>query len=405
MKKYNLAILETHPVPYRVPLYKRLSKSNNINLKLLFESDVSLKKSYFELYNKEIDWGLDLNGLNYKILKNYHPKKNSVLPNGLFNPGIIKELFKENYDAIIIYSHSSLTNKMALFAAKFLGIPIIFRDEIDFLKEPSGFKRLFRRGFFHILFRMCDAFLYSYSLNSEFYKKFGASEEQLFFHPCAVDNEFLQEERERLAKKRKITKKELKIPEKNKVILFTGRIIELKRPFDILYAYEKLPDKIKNNTSLLFVGEGIQKKELQEYTKKKNIKDVHFIGFKKPSELPLYYSIGDLFVIASKEDRSPKTMNEAMNFKMPIICTKNRVPTAEDMIINGRNGFFYEMGDTDELCKKIKKILSRKELRKEMGKEALKTVERWNFDKDVDATKRSLDYIHKNKIKKEKVEK
>lgn len=392
--KYKLAIFELHPVHYRIPIYKKLSKHKNIDLTVYFKSDFGLKKDYNKLFNKKISWGFDLKGINYKILEDYSLRKNTVQPKSPLNRRIFNELSKEGYDAIIVYTYATLTNKFVFLASKLTKTPIIFRDEIDFLKEPTGIKKFIRRIFFHILFRMCDSFLYSYPLNAEFYKHFGVKEEQLFFHPCAVDNGFLQKERRRLKNQKNKIKKELGIPKKNKIINFTGRIIQIKRPLDIIKAYERLPEKTKNKTSIIFIGEGNKKEEIKNYVKNKNLKNVLFLGFKKPKELPKYYSISDLFIVASEEDRSPKAMNEAMNFELPIITT-DKVATARDMIIHGKNGYHYNLGDVNTLSKYMQGLLTNEKLRRKMGKEALKKVNKWSFDKDIEAIIKALEYVRR----------
>ncbi len=396
-KKHKLAILDIYPVHYRIPIYKKLARHPEIELTVYFCSGSSLKKSYNELYNKRIDWGLSLEGINYYVLKNYYPfKKKPHPPRGLINPGILNEIKKNNYDAFLIYGYSAFTNKLVLFSSSLLNTRVIFRDEIDFLKQSRGFKGSLKNMIYNMLWKIPDAFLYSYSLNADFYKHYGVKKEQLFFHPCAVDNEYFQKEAKKMRGKKNEIKKNLGIPKDNKVINFTGRIIDIKRPFDIIYAYEKLQKKIKNKTSIIFIGEGDKKKELEEYVKKKRLSNIKFFGFKKPSEISKYYFISDLFIVSSEEDRSPKAMNEAMNFSIPIITT-DRVATARDMINPGKNGFIYNLGDIDKLTEYIEMILESRSKEKELGEEALKTVLNWNFDRDIQGIIDAIKYVKKNK--------
>ena len=69
MKKIRIAYLATHPIQYQAPLFKEISKSPCIDLKVLFFSDFS-SKSYNDVeFGKNIKWDIPLfDGYKYKYL-------------------------------------------------------------------------------------------------------------------------------------------------------------------------------------------------------------------------------------------------------------------------------------------------------------------------------------------------
>lgn len=384
---YKLFILDSHPVPYRIPIYKKLSKNNKINLMVYFCNNNSLKKRYNKAFGTTIIW-LKKNELsfNHKFLNLFY-----CLSEKYF--GIIKELIKNRPDAILIYGYQSTTHRIALLTAKLIGIPIIFRDEIDFIDHSSPVSKKIKNIILPILFNLPSAFLYSYTRSKEFYLSRGVSKEKLFFHPCAVDNDLFQKQSQQSTpSKIKQYKKQYDIPQNTKVISYIGRLTKRKRPIDTLSAYNKLKDKEKY--SLVFVGGGEQKEEILKFKKEHNLKNVFVIDFIENKKLYKIYSMSSLFIIPSDYDPSPKVMNEAMNFSLPIIASKN-VGTSQDLIRSGKNGFIFEVGDIKNLSKKIGEILSNSKLGKKMGMESLKIVSQWNFEKDVNVTIKALDYIYK----------
>jgi len=272
--------------------------------------------------------------------------------------------------------------------------PIIFRGETDLLKEEPILNKIIKKTLIKILFKKINAFLYSYSKNKEFYKYYGVPERKLFFHPCAVDNEFFQKKAEELKRDRIKNRRKLKIPEDALVILFVAKLIPRKRPMDLIKAYELLQNK---KVYLVFVGDGPEREKIKNYIKKKKLKNILLVGFKNQSELPIYYVMADIFVLPSEYDPSPKVMNESMNFGLPVITT-NKVGTAYDLIKNGENGFIYQVGDIKKLLDCLSRLIKNPELTKKMGKKSLEIVSKWNFDKDVDGIIKSL-----NKIKNEKL--
>jgi glycosyltransferase involved in cell wall biosynthesis len=241
---------------------------------------------------------------------------------------------------------------------------------------------------------MPSAFLYSYTRSKDFYLAQRVPKEKLFFHPCAVNNEYFQTQAKKGKKEKNKIRDKLNIPKKSKVILYVGRIDSRKRTLDIVEAYNKLEDK--KEIYLVYVGNGPEEKEISKFAKKNNLKNVKLYGAINRNELYKFYSIADMFVIPSDYDPSPKVMNEAMNFSLPIITSYN-VGTSQDLIKEGINGFILEVGDVKVLSEKMEKILKDNSLRKSMGKESLKIVSKWNFDEDVKATIKALNYIHNKK--------
>ena len=387
MEKIKLFVLENQPVVYRIPLHRKLCKNKNLDTTVFFCSDNSLKIENHEDFGK-VRWGLDLEGIKYKFLKNYFPIKRNP-PKNFWNFSIVKELIKNRPDAILIYGYKNLTSRLAMIAAKIFNIPIIFRDEIDFIDYSSILSKKIKKFVLPLIFKMPSAFLYSYSRSKEFYLSNKVSDKKLFFHPCAVDNELFQKQAKDYS--REDLRKEIGLLKNSKSILYVGRLDQRKRVLDILKAYENL--KIKEK-SLIYVGGGSQKEEIDKYVGENNLKGVKIIPFIQTSNLYKYYLSADLFVIPSDYDPSPKSMNEAMNFSLPIITSKN-VGTSKDLVKEGKNGYLVNVGDVEELSNKMQKILSNKKLNDQMGKESLKIVSKWNFEEDVEATIKALRFILK----------
>jgi GxxExxY protein len=88
------------------------------------------------------------------------------------------------------------------------------------------------------LFKKINIFFYIGEENKEFLKFYGADESKMVFTPYAIDNDFFREEYKKLKDKKDELRKELNIPPNAIVILFVGKLIEKKRPMDLLKAYE-----------------------------------------------------------------------------------------------------------------------------------------------------------------------
>lgn len=382
MYGYKIAFLISHPIQYYAPLFKKLSEHPRVNLTV-----------YFCLRAGSEKWDIPLlEGYKHVFLKNYSLKPAPTFF-GQINPGIIRELKKNKYDAVIVHGYTACTNWLAFFGAWRTKTPIIIKGEAVFSNGVPWWKKLVKKIFLGYMLKRVQAALYAYKANKDFFRLYSVPEEKLFFYPCAVDNEFFQRRSKELKDTEELMKREVGLKHTDwPVVLFVGKCIARKRVIDLLRAAIKLKNRIDIN--LLIVGDGPEKAALAHFVKENNLENVHFTGFKNQSELPAYYRIADVFVLPSAFDPSPKAMNEAMNFSLPVVAT-NGVKTAPDMIVENNAGFVYPVGDVEALSSCIEKIIKDNALREKLGRNALRAVGEWNFSRDVEGIIEAVDYVHK----------
>ena len=374
----KLAFLISHPIQYYSPLFRELSKK--IDLTVLYCSDESITDMKDKGFNKKIKWDIDLlRGYKYKFLKNNSPIKSIFKPPfGLINLEIKKEI--KDYDAIIIHGWHYITHRLAIRYAQKYKIPYFIHSENPLNQEllKPKWKRMIKHLTLSKLFKNAAGCLAIGTENKRFYKYFGVKDNKIFFMPYAVDNKRF--------KKTKTWPKEL--PKNKKIILFSGKLIEKKRPFDLLKAYEMVKDKDK---SLVFLGDGKLRKRLEKYVKDNKIKDVYFLGFKNQSKLPKYYSAADIFVLPSGLGETwGLVVNEAMNFSLPIIVS-DVIGCSKDLVKD--NGFIFEKGNINQLTSYLDKLLNNKSLREKMGKNSLKIIKNWSYKEDIEGILKAINTI------------
>ncbi len=388
---FYLAILDSHPVVYKTPLYRILSK--RVNLSVLYCDDFGASR-YRDADFGVLKWDVDLlNGYNYRILKNFSPRPSPYSFWGVLNPGIIAELTRKRWDAILINGYTRASDWLGLLTAWMNRIPVIFRGEADLRKPTPATRRMAKRILLPFLFRRCDAILYSCESNAAFFKHYSVPDEKLFFAPCAVDNDYFREIARRLVPQKARLRGQMGIPEEAVVALYVGRLTQRKRVLDILKAFGKVN---LDNTWLILVGEGPERQVLIEYIYRYNVGRVILPGFKNQSEIGRFYAMADLLIVASEYDPSPKVINEAMNFGLPIIAS-DRVGTAGDLVRNGENGFVYQVGDIDALAEYMRRLCADSDLRRRMGARSLEIVSEWNLDKQAEAVLAALEYIKRKR--------
>ena len=428
MPNHKLAILTSHPIQYQAPLFQKLAALRNFDLTVYFCWRAGSQKKYYDKqFGKEIIWDLPLlDGYNYKFLNNFSPKPSSDFF-GQINPGIIAEFIKNRPDVLLIYGWNSLTNWLVFFTGFIKRIPILLHGENPLNQEllKPRWKIKIKKIILSWLFNHISAFLYIGGENKKFYQYYGVPEEKLFFCPYAVDNSrFIAEPAN---SKFQITnyKKELGIGKNDIVILFGGKLIEKKRPMDLLKAFSMLgtsdvPNIDENNfrtsdvqklrPALIFVGDGALRPELEKYTKEHNLRNVYFAGFQNQTELPKYYALADIFVLPSGAGETWGLMvNEAMCFSLPIIVS-NIVGCGPDLVKHGENGYIFPVGDIEALAKYLKDLIygysdsfinSDKfvdsdyglEKRKKFGKKSFEIIQKYNHHSDIESILSAIQFV------------
>ncbi len=135
-----------------------------------------------------------------------------------------------------------------------------------------------------------------------------------------------------------------------KYIISVGRLITLKRNQDLIYSLSKLNENIE----VLFIGDGEEKNNLINLSKKLNIyKRIHFLGWvDNPYK---YIKHSNILVCTSQTESFGNVIVEAMICGIPVISTRCGGP--EEIINNDVDGFLVDIGDIEDLVEKINFII------------------------------------------------
>ena len=183
----------------------------------------------------------------------------------------------------------------------------------------------------------------------------------------------------------------LNLPLDKKIILFSGKYIDKKRPMDLVKAFSLLNDP---TTILVMVGEGELRIEMEEFIAANNIKGILLTGFVNQSEISKYYAVSDVFVMCSGQGETwGLSVNEAMNFGKPLIVSRT-CGSCVDLVQDGVNGFSFTEGNINELKSCLEKLLNDNDFRVRSGEVSLKVIEQYSIcnivSNIVNATRISL---------------
>ncbi|MDB9235812.1 glycosyltransferase family 4 protein [Halorubrum ezzemoulense] len=157
------------------------------------------------------------------------------------------------------------------------------------------------------------------------------------------------------------------------VVLFVGRLSEGKGLSDLLTAVSRI--KNKTQFRLLIAGDGPLSGEIETQAESLEIDDiVELLGYRE--DIPALMASADILALPSYREGTPRVITEALAAGTPVISTA--IAGIPDQVSDGETGFLIEPGEIDVLTDRIQKLLTNVELRREMGKQAVKSVAKFS---------------------------
>ena len=159
----------------------------------------------------------------------------------------------------------------------------------------------------------------------------------------------------------------------NKKVLYVGRIDKDK---NIEVLVRAIPEVIKEtNAHFVMVGDGSELSKLKKLAKKLNIDHaISFLGWFEQSsdDYVQVFQSASVFVMPSRIETESIVTMEAMAAGLPVIgANSGALP---ELIKNNCNGCLFEPGDSENLAKKIIKVLTDADLQQQMSKESLRLI-------------------------------
>jgi glycosyltransferase involved in cell wall biosynthesis len=379
-KRHSLAVVQSHVIEYYGPFFRKLAEHPEIDLTVYYESRRGVDVSYDPGFQLHFQWDRPLlDGYKHKFLASRWE--------------LIKELRQTRYDALLGFGWTTFFSWLAYLSCAAMRIPyLITGDSIP--QRQRRLKHVLKRALLEPLFRKAGAFLTMGALNEQLYRQFGVPEEKFFLVPYSPDIDYFQSCAQSLMGSKETVRRQHGLHPSYPAILFAGKLVDRKRPLDLLKAYQGVCAK-GIRASLVFCGDGQLRNELQSYAAQYGLQDVHFVGFKNQSEMPAIYTMCDFLVLPSDHEPWGIVLNEAMACGLPVIVSDQVGAAGEPRFIqDGRNAIVYSCGAVDELARGLTLLLTDDALRLAMSQSAVHTVGGWNYGLCVNGVVNALCYVN-----------
>ena len=302
------------------------------------------------------------------------------LSNALAKTGIAIPLYaalairekRKEFDIIHIHEPRRIMNILVYRYAKKYNIPYVFQAH-GALPHSKGLTKRILSWLFDCFFtrqflRDASSVVALTTAEVKQYRAFGVPKEKIEIIPNAISlDEYTQRNNGAFRKK-------FHIPETQKVVLFLGRINEIKGLDTLIKAFARVTEQISDVT-LVIVGpdDGYLGQVRALIASFKIDGNVVISGALYGNDKIEAYFAADIYVLPSRYETFPISLLEAFACSKPAIVSN--VESMSDLIVNGETGILVKSQDVDDLSFAIISLLNDESKAKEMGKKGRSYLE------------------------------
>jgi len=269
-------------------------------------------------------------------------------------PDIIYVHFIETYTATRVILNPSMRRKYR-----------VFTDTHNLLNQYNKslkhfiYYRLFMRIIGHTVnlsgIKVFATVKENYRMLTDMY---GIKEKNILFSPIGTDLARYRYDRQ----EGDLLRQDMGILPEAIILLYTGKINQLKEPHLILLALQMIENKIDQPLAVVFVGSrasGYTEQYMTANLKNNRIR-IYYQDAVSSSHLYAFYSMADMAVFPKENTLSAL---DAQACCLPVIM--NDEPTNRERLEKG--GIIFKKGDINDLAEKMLMLIKNRELRKQLG--------------------------------------
>lgn len=364
----RIAFIHEEVDPYRVPFFEKLNRSIDIKATVFYCGKAHPYRGGKLQRGKSSQFSEILPGSQVKI-----PYLKEEIK---FNPIIWRKLSEGNFDYIAVGGYYHITMLFAILWALIHSVPYTIISESHLLNPRSKFKSLLKKLLLPFIIKHANFLLPLGKFQAEYLIHYGAKVKDIYCFPNTSDVDFFTAESSKYRRKKNEIKKQLGIKSKY-IVLYVGRLTQEKGLFTLLKAFKEIKNSY-DDVTLLIIGEGKLRDNLEGFISKKKTGNVRFEGFIENRNLPLYYAIADIFVLPSLDEPWGVVVTEAMACALSLILS-DKVGCRGDILREGKNGFCFKNDDSGQLASYIERFLKNPASIEEMGNNSRNIIKKFGY--------------------------
>ena len=162
---------------------------------------------------------------------------------------------------------------------------------------------------------------------------------------------------------------------KKKVVLVVARMDEIQKRISLVLRIWKdiCHNEKAKDWELKIAGEGIYLERYRNYAKENELKNIEFLGRVNP--VP-YYREASIFMMTSRSEGFPLTLNEAMQYGV-VPLAFDSFESIRDIINDGENGYIIPEMNMETYSDKLLGLMTDDQHRRDMAMNALDSCKRY----------------------------
>jgi glycosyltransferase involved in cell wall biosynthesis len=385
----RLAIVSTHPIQYHAPWFRALARRPELDLEVLYCHRANSADQARAGFGVEFEWDVPLlDGYRNTFLQNVASKPGLGSFAGLDTPELSRLIHRGRYDAVLVNGWHFKSAWQAIWACWRTGTPVLVRSDSHLHTPRSRAKQLIKWPVYRTFIPRFDACVSVGRWSTDYYEHYGAHRDRIVRIPHVIDVASFQNEAERSASRRTEIRSSWKVREPAVVFLFVGKFTPKKRPMDFVRAIDQAA---RSGASIagVMVGDGPLRIPCEAEAAQRNA-PLYFAGFRNQSEIVSAYGAADCLILPSDGGETwGLVVNEAMACGLPCIVS-DHVGSGPDMVITGRTGETYPVGDVGRLAELIETHATSRGSLQSMKSPAIAMAAQYDITAGVDATLRAL---------------
>ncbi len=168
------------------------------------------------------------------------------------------------------------------------------------------------------------------------------------------------------------------------IVLFVGRLVEVKGCEYLIRSFRRVLDKF-DNIQLIIVGTGSLETRLKNMVQELDLGTyIRFEGFVEHNKIGDYYSLSDIIIFPSIVDSSgfeeglPVVLLEALTAGKPVVATRTK--GGMEVIEDNYNGILIEPQNHEQITDAIIMILNNHQLREKLSKNAMESSKKYDWE-------------------------
>ncbi|WP_425066191.1 glycosyltransferase family 4 protein [Reyranella sp.] len=346
----RIGFLVSHPIQYYAPIFRELARRCDLTVFFAHRQDASGQGRAG--YGVAFDWDVDLlSGYESHFLRNVARTPSTQTFFGCNTPEIADRIAAGRFDAFVVPGWSLHSYWQAVRACSRAHVPVMVRGDSQLGGQRRGVVGYVKGTVFPHVLKQFDACLYVGQRNREYLEHYGVPPARLFFSPHCVDNDAFSEG----SAAARAARSQDDLGSRRRV-LFVGRLVESKRPMDLVLAAARLAAS-GESVELVIAGAGELQAPMEEAARAGGVA-AQFLGFVNQSGLPAVYASADALVLPSTAVETwGLVVNEAMACGVPAVVS-DAVGCGPDLVEPGVTGAVAPMGDVSALAAAIASVLA-----------------------------------------------